>query len=430
MTDHASSRRRLSRRKRLLFGLMALVLSIPIVELISWLAINVLTVDGLQRLHTLQELLALGGSAKGSLNEVVHPYLGWVTNPQISPPTTIGAHQIPVNGFGFNDVEHHIPKRSADRLVVGVVGGSVAWQMTVLGESAFRDALGENPAWREREIQIVRLAMSGYKQPQQLMTLNFLLALGAEFDVIVNIDGYNEIALAACENDKSRVFTAYPRMWHLRAQDIVDPRVYDKSFRLLQVRATRQELAHGICNSWFRWSPTFNLVWKIRDMYWENQLVDLASRLSTGERAFATGGPRQEYTTESEMFDHLRDIWKNCSLQIHHLCQGNGTKYIHVLQPNQYLAGSKPMTDLEWKKMYVADQDYGKVIAQSYPLLIAEGPQLQKLGIDFHDLTMIFAATEETIYADPFCHYNARGNEILARAVAAAVIDAFATDDR
>src|SRR5262249_4909407 len=126
-----------------------------------------------------------------------------------------------------------------------------------------------------------------------------------------------------------------------------------------------------------------------------------------------------------EMFDHLRDVWKNSSLQIHYLCLGNRTKYVHVLQPNQYLAGSKLMTDFEREKMLDKTSSYGKFVAKAYPMLIEEGKRLREQGVDFLDLTMIFAAVQEQIYSDPFCHYNAHGNEILARAVAAAIVDAF-----
>jgi hypothetical protein len=429
MRELSDTTRRQSRKKRLAFGAMATLIVLSVVELTSWIAINVITADGLKAIHTVQDGLAIGGGGSGSLNETVHPYLGWVMNPETCPPTVVGGRSIPVNQFGFNDEEQPLPKRSADRLIVGFVGGSVAWQMSVQGESAFRAALRQNPSWRDRELRVVRLAMPGFKQPQQLMAVNYLLALGAEFDVIVNIDGYNEIALSACENEKSGVFAAYPRMWHARMLDVVDPRVSANSFRLLRIRAARQELARGIRESWFRWSPTFNLVWKIRDSCAERQLLDLAASLAEHKagqgRGFAADGPRQFYTDENGLFDHLRDLWSNSSLQIHYLCRGNGTKYLHVLQPNQYLPGSKRLSALEREKMFSENQDYGKAIERGYPLLLEDGIRLRAQGVDFHNMTMLFAAVDEPVYADEYCHFNARGNEILARAVAEAIIDAF-----
>jgi hypothetical protein len=427
MIDKSAPRRRLPLKKRLLFGVIAIFLVLPLVETISWLAISMLRADGMYVVHLLQDHLAISGVPSDSGGESIHPYLGWVMNPQVNHGSDLGDRHISVNGFGFNDEELSIPKRRADRLVVGVLGGSVAWQMTVLGESAFRDALRQNIAWRDKDIRIVRLAMSGYKQPQQLMALNFLLTLGAEFDVIVNIDGYNEIALPVCENNGT-VFAAYPRMWDARTLELVDPRVNAASFHLLQARGTRQELAQNICRSWFRWSPTFNLVWMLRDMYWQNELVELETVIRQHKFGpnprFSGSGPRQLYANEAEMYDHVCDIWKQASLQLNHLCRGNGTLYVHFLQPNQYLPGSKPMGAKEREERVVESQQYGKSIARGYPLLMRAGQQLREQGIRFWDLTMLFANVDDPIYVDEFCHYNAQGNEMLARAIAARMIEA------
>lgn len=430
MTDNSVAVRRLSKRKRFLFAATALLISFAIVELISWLALQTLFENGSELIRLQRQSLAAGGTAKSSMNEVIHPYLGWVMNPDTCSPSTILGHQIPVNGFGFNDQELTVPKRDTDRIIVGVLGGSVAWQMTAYGESALRESLRAHSAWRDKDIQLVRLAMSGHKQPQQLMTLNFMLALGAEFDVIVNVDGYNETALPSCENDRSGVFAAYPRMWHARTLDIVDPRVYGKSLQLFQIRGARQNAAQWLQDSWVWSSPTMNVVWKLRDLSWEHQLLDLATELADRrrkfDRGFAAQGPTQVYTGDEAMFDHLRDLWKNCSLQIHHLCLANGTKYIHALQPNQYLPGSKPLSEFERIAVVDPSQEYGRAIAKAYPMLIDEGKRLRERGVDFHDLTMLFATTDETIYSDPYCHYNQQGNEMLARTVASKIVESFA----
>ena len=421
-------RPKLSLKKRLVFGAMATLMSLPVVELISWSAIRFGLEDDFENIRDTQNRLAVSGSTKKSLNEASHPYLGWVMNPQTSQGTEFGGRQIPVNRFGFNDDEQELPKRATDQLVVGILGGSVAWQMTVLGESAFRESLKQSPALRDKEIRLVRLAMPAYKEPQQLMALSFFLALGAEFDVIVNIDGYNEVALAAVDNNSAGVFAAYPRGWSFRTQDIVDPRVYEASFNTLEARAARQRLAQNMCHSWFRWSPTVNLIWKLGDGYWQNRLFDAATEVTLHQSAkgkpFASTGPPQLYANQSEMFEQLADVWKNSSLQIDHLCRGAGTKYIHILQPNQYVAGSKSMGDQERNTAIYETLLSGQAIARGYPLLVRAGNELLEGGVDFHDLTMLFADVEEPIYADQFCHYNARGNDILARAVAERIVGA------
>ena len=146
--------------------------------------------------------------------------------------------------------------------------------------------------YRDKKIEIIRLAMSGYKQPQQLLALNFLLALGAEFDVIVNIDGYNEVALAVAENALSGVFVAYPRRWNARMQDVVDPRTYSLSYRLLELRATRQQLAAARVQSSLDWSPTLNLIWYLRNRRLDQQVIDLGAELREHKDDRGYGFPR------------------------------------------------------------------------------------------------------------------------------------------
>jgi len=41
----------------------------------------------------------------------------------------------------------------------------------------------------------------GYKQPQQLLVLSYFLSIGQPFDMVMNIDGFNEVALGGI-NDR------------------------------------------------------------------------------------------------------------------------------------------------------------------------------------------------------------------------------------
>ena len=419
---------KLSRRKKFCFSAAAVLLALVVIELLSWLAVQVVELDSASTLRMKQQELAQGGGLADNASETIHPYVGWVVNPQVKTGTDFFGRHVPVNSLGFLDEEHGIPKRSADRLIVGIAGASVAWQMSVAGEKTLRERLRKDPRFRDREIQIIRMAMSGYKQPQQLMQLNYLLALGAEFDVVVNVDGYNEMALAVCENYDSNVFVAYPRMWHARMQDVVDPRVYSLSYRLLQTRATRQQLATDRLDSPLSWSSTLNLIWHFRNQRLENQLLELGTDLrrqkNTAGLGFGRLGPSQLSSGEEGAYRDAVEVWKNCSRQMHRLCRGNGIVYVHCLQPNQYFPGSKPMGETERLLAWIDRQKYGESIAKGYPLLISQGKSLRDEGIAFQDLTMLFSKIEDPIYADPFCHYNQHGNDLLAAAVGERIIDA------
>lgn len=408
--------------RRWAFRAFTLLLMVGLLEIFSLVVWNVWPPMELTNLSAHQLGVAAMGSPKAGELEVLHPYLGWAFNPDTSQLGISPSARVPVNELGFADSGPSVRLKSPDRFVVGVLGGSVAQQMTTIGEHAFCERLAAQPALRGRRVEIVRLAMSGFKQPQQLMTLNYVLALGGEFDAIINLDGYNETALTIAENHGSDVFLAYPRGWHARLQDVVDPRTSSLSFRLLQSRASRQEWARWIVTSPLRHSWTVSLLWAIQDQLLNRQQINLGVELRQHSRnhglGFARQGPRQMYSNEQEMYSRVTELWSHCSLQMHHLCAGRGIPYLHFLQPNQYHEGSKPLNAVELEKYYAPHEEFAEVIKRGYPMLIQAGRDLRENGVPFHDLTQLFSQETETIYADYFCHYNERGTNLLAEAVA------------
>jgi hypothetical protein len=415
----------LSRRKKWLFALATLIVLVPSVELVSWAGLKweeSSFPDPLTQLYQDQQQLADSGVAATARSEVLHPYMGWSLNPQTRPEVEIADRRIAVNWLGFADDGPSVFKRSADRFVVGIAGGSVAQQMGVLGADALRRRLSESKRLRGRKIELVRMAFQGFKQPQQLMALNYVLSLGGELDAVVNVDGFNEVALPPCENREFEVSAAYPRMWSALTSDIVDPRQYADAFRMLSLRARRQEAARAIVASPFRFSPTRNLLWKIHDLYLENEIASLGetmlmARKSIG-RGFATSGPDPTYHNDDELYEQLGEIWRNSSLQMDVICRGNGTIYVHALQPNQYVPGSKPMGPAEAREAIDESRCFAVAVRKAYPILQRQGEKLRKAGVDFRDLTRLFASVPGPIYADNCCHYNKEGYELLATALA------------
>ena len=59
--------------------------------------------------------------------------------------------------------------------------------------------------------KVYNAAIPGGKQPQQLFLLNYLLLLGYEFDIVINIDGYNEVVFPLAENLPNGLWPHYPR---------------------------------------------------------------------------------------------------------------------------------------------------------------------------------------------------------------------------
>lgn len=416
--------RRLTWKKRLLFTGIILICGLAFLELCAWFVM-----DSYFRNRDLYrselEIAARLGTNAGQELPTVHPYLGWCIDPISSDPSSqeVG---LPVNSLGFVDDSPTILKRKPGQVLIGICGGSVAQQMSAFGKEALLQELESAPQYAGKELILVRLALSGFKQPQQLMALNYLLALGGELDILVNVDGYNEIALPYVENVLVHTNYAYPRSWHLLMIHAQSPERSQAAADLLTMRAERQGNAGWMLKTGLWRSNLCGLLWKLRDK-------SLAYRLSTlgieefqknqhTGRGMTRSGPENLSDDEETMQSAALDLWQNCSLQLRNLCQANGIRYLHVLQPNQYHANSKPLTEREHGIYRAPQQLYGQMVTRYYPRMIARGQALRLAGVDFQDLTQLFANVTEEIYVDPYCHYNKLGNEMLARRVAQLLI--------
>jgi len=422
--------RSLSFRKRFAFGIVTAAALVAAVELIS--LAGLWAVDGklaFEKLRDDQDRLAPAGETVDEESEVVHPYLGWVLNPHVHNArrsAKADSAEITVNEFGFATPVSPLQKRGPDRLIVGILGGSVAYFVATDGARALAAKLLESPRYAGKEIVIVPLAVSSYKQPQQLFVLTYLLALGAEFDIVINVDGYNEVALYPAEDAKRDLFYAMPRGWYRYVQTIPDPVIAANMFRLRGLRESRRQWAAFFAGLPYRDSATLNLVWRCRDTALlraiSNERIAVLTRGAKNSARYVETGPEQNFATEGQMFKALVALWMRSSLQLQRLCSANGIEYCHTLQPNQYLPESKPMGPAELDDAIYSDSEYGRAVAEAYPLLIRAGAELKKAGVHFLDLTQLFAGISDPIYVDNCCHYNLRGNELVAATIAQEIL--------
>lgn len=418
MSSDAVQHNRRSRKRVWIFRLILLLIVYVSVELIATATLRMIHAGGsVSLLHMWQKDVASGENVSDGAFETIHPYLGWVHNPQNPGVESVGRLKTPVNRLGFRDDGESVYRRADDVFIVGIAGGSVAFQFSWAAEELLKQKLAEHPKVRGRRIQFVRLALSGYKQPQQLMAYSYLTALGAEFDLIINIDGFNETVLGIGENATADTALVYPRSWHARAIAIIDPRKSADSARLLELRGKRQKWAQSILASPFRWSPIVNVVWYMRDRSAQNELSELGLEVSRSRRSsFIHHGPANPVSAE-EVQNEAIEIWQRCSVAMHRLCRANGTLYLHVLQPNQYVPGSKPLTEFEKEKCIDPGGPTEITVKALFPRLIVQGLKMEADGLAFSDQTQVFSGVTESVYVDPWCHFNEKGNRLLCEAL-------------
>lgn len=350
----------------------------------------------------------------GINHSVPHPYLGFVRAPEDSS-VTFGDEE-PMKGYGFS-TGSIVRQAKPDTVTVGVFGGSVAYEMMNDGAAAARltDGFHRIPAFHGKRIVYTVGALPGYKQPQSLMALAYFLSIGAHFDVVVLLDGFNDVAWGMVHPPKE-IFPLYPwNAFYLPAQS--DP---GHLAGVTSWLGLRELIVHTAIAPPLRWSATVRLLWLAVDQTLQRRIALLEAKVSrSGTRAsYALSGPElPEGKSDHERQTLMADTWKRSSLQMRHLAETNGALYFHFLQPNQYVKDSKPMGGAERHVAISTGMPYGPLVVSGYPLLQSRGAELRSGGENFSDLTGVFRDHREPLYIDEVCHVSSSGSVILADAI-------------
>jgi len=414
---------RLGWQKKLLFHSLMLVFAIAIIECAS-LGVVYLTQGSWAKLVQLRTRLVLqdpfrpGGDFQAPM--VIHPYLGAVMEPQSDGGRLTVDGKYGITEYGFIDNDLPIHKRSRDHVIVGFLGGSVARQMSINASDRLAQELTTIPEFAGRTFTFVRLATNGYKQPQQLMTLTYFLMLGAEFDVVINLDGFNEATLPGIDNVPAGVFAAYPRDWaKLIASDISSEFNRMGGYISYLRQGQRDDARHAASFPW-NYSPTAQLIWTLRNHRRDEKIMaqqESMNRFTEEKMPYCRSGPSQKFDSPAQIEEHCTEIWSQSSLLLHQLCTARGIRYFHFLQPNQYLEGTKPIGSEEAKQAIRLNVPYRAAVQSCFPLLRIAGTRLSEQGVSFFDLTEVFIDHPEPLYEDNCCHVNKAGDLLMAGAI-------------
>jgi len=352
---------------------------------------------------------------------VLHPYLGFVRNPDIQRHVfSSRVVDEPVNEYGFFGPSP-FEVGDAETVTVVITGGSVATDLYLRSSEVLRAELRKSPSLADRRIRVLCLALGGMKQPQQLLALEYLLSLGASFDVVINLDGFNEITVPFAENLPAGLPVSFPRSWHLYTAQISEAR---SAMLLVQMSEKRRQIERS--RSFFSREPLRRsslslILWNRLHGGLRSQLLALEERLRDLLPRSRPGHHPSRARPIEEVLIEATELWRRSSIQMWKTCRSKGSVYVHVLQPNQYVPGSKPLDTRERSIAWPPDFAFRRAAEQGYPLLIAAGEDLKRLGVPFGNLTRIFETETGRIYVDPCCHYNQRGNDMLAAEIASFV---------
>lgn len=413
------------RSPKLLFSLLLVLLVVSGIEALSFvvyrLAVGTFFRTGSDRLARTAliaedpaQLASLAASepvwrAGSMANELVHPFLGYVQR------HSSRTGSLEVGPWGFHQ-RIDAPPAAEGAYRIGVVGGSVAFIFSFKGQDRLRQQLAGSPAIDGRPVEVVSLALGGMKQPQQLMTVAWMLSVGERFDAIVNIDGFNEVAFGA-ENARNGVYPAFPRNWWLRVGNIQGLDELEAIGRVAAWSRNRRRLAAAFDGSPIVRTITGNLVWRLLDRAVSDRVVaaeaDLAAKAASG-LSYRETGPPFEHAADHALYASVAGHWQRASVALERLCRGYGIRYIHLLQPNQYVPDSKPMGAEERAQAFDPEHKRREAVLGGYPQLLKAAPALIEADVDFHDLTRLFADVRTPAYSDTCCHLNQFGNDGMA----------------
>lgn len=366
------------------------------------------------------------GGAVSSLYRI-QPYWGFSARVNLRVPRK----QKSTNNYGFVSEVGYPRQRNNDReVIIGVFGGSVAAQFTWYGSDRLVEVLANHPRFAGREPVVLSFAGGGYKQPQQLQILSYFLSLGQPFDLVLNIDGFNEVALSPF-NPRAGIEPAMPSATHyLPLVDLLNTSTLttEKVAALAEIDRLKERVDRLRRAKRGSRSAALHLV---RDL----RLRRLEARYSRATTAYhelaeapagtslvAVAGASDRLDDDGELFRLLAERWAESSLLMHQLLDARGIPYVHVLQPNQYYT-NRTFSEDEAALALNEDSPVRVNAAAGYPFLQERGARLTGAGVRFHDATGVFDDEPRAVYADDCCHYSELGYELLAGFIAERVLE-------
>ncbi|RLD70381.1 MAG: hypothetical protein DRI87_08435 [Bacteroidetes bacterium] len=417
---------------RLKYGLFLLIIIPLIIELSPYAFSPVLLHRPFSRQSLKNELLQQYKSNKtnqpaSDMNQsksaylgdhILHPYLGFTGIPGGS-----------VNRFGFNGPDPITPQ-DEKYLNVYLTGGSVAMGLYNTSGNRLAEHLQQSKVFEGKQVNLMVVALGGFKQPQQLLAMDYFLTLGAHFDIVINLDGFNEVVLPFSDNLPSNVFPSYPRHWHIYSRKRLNTKVQFLLAEQILLKQEQEDLTRFFVTNRLYYSNFALLFWSILNNNKQVALFETDTRLrdavNQSKTDYQSTGPEYIFTDTTGFFTEQVELWERASILMAGTAYTTGFSYFHFLQPNQYFKGSKKLTKLELETAFEADTfAYKTAVRKAYPLLVEHGKLLKNKGVRFHDLTMMFKNEKRSVYNDKCCHFNELGYNQIADSISAAIIHYF-----
>ena len=378
-----------------------------------------------------EDIERIGIRLDESIVERLHPFFGYVLK---QGAFTNEKLKLKVNKHGFFSLyEYPFIKTNKKQFIIGVFGGSVANNFAVdeYKNQRLSKKLQSYPEFADREIVVLNFGNGGYKQPQQLLILNYFLALGQELDLVLNIDGFNEVALSNL-NNKAQIELGMPSVQHIQPltnlASNVSPEVMSA---IVQINDNKKQLKAGIdklqtCQLALCHAVTSLRVKQLVNNY-QQAIVKYDAQVKNSNADTANSSivyiPKAESVlSDRAAFDKMASMWYESSIGMNQILSSRKIKYFHFIQPNQYYPTKRAFTAKEKEIAINKESPYIEGVKKGYPVLLSKVDDLQKARVNVFSAVNILDNTKETVYKDACCHYNSVGEEVLANYISSSII--------
>lgn len=379
-----------------------------------------------------EDIERIGIRLDESIVERLHPLFGYVLK---QGAFTNEKFKLKVNKHGFFSLyEYPFVKTNQNQVIIGVFGGSVANNFAVdeYVNRRLSNKLKTYPEFANKEIIVLNFGNGGYKQPQQLLILNYFLALGQELDLVINIDGFNEVALSNL-NNKAQVEIGMPSVQHIQPlTGLANNNLSPEAMRsIVEINENKKQLKAGIdklqtCQLALCHAVTSLQVKQLVNNY-QQAVVKYDSQVKQSNPDTANSGivyiPKADFVLpDAAAFDKMASMWYESSIGMNQILSSRKIKYFHFIQPNQYYPTKRAFTAKENEIAIDQKSPYIEGVKKGYPVLLSKVDDLQKAGVNVFSAVNILDNTKETVYKDACCHYNSVGDEVLANYVSSSII--------
>ncbi len=318
--------------------------------------------------------------ARGMNNMEIHPFFGYVHNPKLPG----------VNNFGFltkynmallNGKYSLLNINKEKSFVVGIFGGSFAEEIGMESEFLEKEISALFPG---KSPVVINFGIGGYALPQTAFVFIYFRDL---LDVAVFVDGLNGI-WNPIDNNNAGCPPEYAKAVDFQYKlslNRMSPEVFMSTARILEKRKNIVSVTKISLLPFIKESLLTHYAWVI----W----TGLKERGIFSDYLII----KNNYVNRGKFFNVSDDLildsaakrWKSYHSLIYNIASSQNILDLHLLQPNPFVEGSKPLTNEE-RRLINNSYPIKDIVIAGYPKLQRSVGELKKSGLIAEDLSFIF----------------------------------------